>query len=683
MRIMNIFNTKREELTEEVVGIPVSDPYRWLEDEKDSEVKEWVEAQNIYAEKNLRGTSFDLFQDDLASTFSETVFTVPVPGQGRHFYQERKSGEQQFVLYMKKGIDGDPVCVVNPNELDSSGSTTLSCWAKSRSSVYVTYEFSAKGTEMGTVYIKNVDTGEVFPDRLERCSHASIAWLPDDSGFFYDRHPHFGEVPANEERLHQKVYFHTLGTKQERDTLVFGEGRPKDDMISLKISPSGEHLAILVSHEWSQNDIYIYHIAKKTISPFIVGMEAKFSLAFSERKAFLLTNYKADKYRVLSAPMETWADTPIDEWAEFIPEGIHTLDSISVSKSKLLAHYLVNVCSEVHVYDHDGNREKPLPLPAFSAIHSIQARYYDEEFFYGIKSFTIPFAVYRYDPDIKDYGEYRTSPNPIRPDDYEVSQEWCISKDGTRIPLFVFHKKGIEKNSKNSVVLYGYGAHGSSLRPLFWKSFLPWVTRGGIFAVANIRGGGEFGKSWQETGSGLNKQNSFDDFIAAAEHLVAQKYTDAQHLGIYGGSMGGALVSAVSVQHPDLIKAVCAEVGITDIVRFPLFGMAVRWTGELGDPRNEKGLRAILKWSPYHNVKEGTEYPAYLFVTGENDARVNPLHSRKMTAMLQWAGKDNEVFLFTEKDAGHHAGKPTAKIVEGGARVLSFFAKELGLKVQS
>lgn len=678
---MNTFYTKRDELTENIMGTPVSDPYRWLEDEENPEVKEWIAVQNMYTERNLQGVSFKIFQEELSLAFSETVFSVPVPGQGRHFYQERNSGDQQFSLYLKKEMDGEPICVVNPNELNSDGTTTISHWAKSRLAVYVAYELSVKGTEMGTVYIKNIDTGEILPDQLERCSHTSIAWLPDDSGFFYERHPYLGEVPANEEHLHPKVYFHALGTKQERDALVFGEGRPKDDMISLKISPNGNHLAVQVAQKWTQNDIYVYDIVKKTISPLIVGKVAKFSLYFSERKAFLLTNYKADRYRVLSAPIETWADTPIDGWTEFIPEGLHTLDSIAVSKSKLLAHYLANVCSEVRVYDHVGKMEKPLPLPSFSAIHSIQARYYDEEFFYGVKSFTIPFAVYRYNPDTKNYEEYRTSPNPIRPEDYEVSQEWCMSKDGTRIPLFVFYKKGIEKNSKNPLVLYGYGAHGSSLRPSFWKSFVPWVTHGGVFAVANIRGGGEFGKSWQEAGSGVNKQNCLDDFIATAEHLVSQKYTDAQRLGIYGGSMGGTLVSAVSVQRPDLFKAVCVEVGITDIVRFPLFGMAVRWVGELGDPQDEKGLRAILKWSPYHNVKEGTEYPAHLFITGENDTRVNPLHSRKMTAMLQSVNKENDIFIFTEKEAGHGAGKPIKKIVEGAAYILSFFAKELGLKV--
>lgn len=678
---MNTFYTKRDELTERVTNILVADPYRWLEDEKNPEVKKWVKAQNMYAEKNLRGDFFNIFQGELSSTFSETIFSVPVPGQGRYFYQERNPGEQQFVLYMKKGIEGEPICVVNPNELNRDGTTTISHWAKSRSAVYVAYELSVKGTEMGTVYIKNINTGEILPDQLERCRHTSIAWLPDNSGFFYERHPYPGDVPVNEEHLHPKVYFHTLRTKQESDELVFGEGRPKDDMISLKISPNGEHLVIQASREWTQNEIYVYHTVKKTISPLIEGIVAKFSIHFSERKAFLLTNYKADRYRVLSVPIEIWADMPMSEWAEFIPEGQHTLVSLAVSKNKLLAHYLVNACSEVHVYDYEGKMEGTLPLPAFSTIHSIQARYYDEEFFYGIKSFIIPFAVYRYNPDVKKCQEYRVTSSPLRPEDYEVSQEWCISKDGTRIHLFVFHKKGIKKNSKNPLVLYGYGAHGTSLRPSFWKSFVPWVTRDGIFAIANIRGGGEFGKSWQEAGSGINKQNSLDDFIAVAEHLILKKYTDTQHLGIFGGSMGGTLVSAVSVERPDLFKAVCVEAGITDIVRFPLFGMAVRWTGELGDPQDEKGLRIILKWSPYHNVKEGTDYPAHLFITGENDTRVNPLHSRKMTALIQWANKNNQVFLITEKDAGHGAGKPITKIVEGFSYILSFFAKELELKM--
>lgn len=679
---MNTFYTKREELVEDIMGIRVSDPYRWLEDEDSTEVKEWTDAQNEYAEENLRGDTFSIFHRELMANLPETFFLIPTIHNGRYFYRERKACEQQYTLFVKDGIDGEPILLLDPNMLGQDSMVTIANWEDSESGRYITYELSEKGTEIGTVYVKDVDTGEVLPERLERCSHSSIAWLPDDSGFFYMRHPYADDVPANEKRLHQKVYFHVLGTRQKDDVIIFGEGRPKDDMIyGLKVSPDGKHLVIHVAQIWSKNNIYAYDILKKTITTLVDGVSAKFSLYFSDTKVFLLTNYKADRYRVLSAPIETWAGTSLDEWVEIIAEDRHTLDSIAISKSKLLAHYLVNACSEVRVYNHEGKEKELLPLPPFSNMRSVQARFDEEEFFYVVVSFTAPFVVYRYNPVPRKYEVYRVAKNPLLPEDYEVSQEWCISNDGTRVPFFMVYKKGLVRDSKNPLVLWGYGAHGTSVRPSFREDFIPWIERGGIFAVANIRGGGEFGKLWQEAGSGLDKQNSFDDFIAVAEHLIAQKYTDTQHLGICGGSMGGVLVSAVSVQRPGLFKAVCAEVGITDIVRFPLFGIAVRWTGELGDPRDEKGLRVILKWSPYHNVKEGTEYPAYLFITGENDARVNPLHSRKMAAMLQWANKSNQVFLFTEKDAGHGGGKPTAKIVEGSARILSFFAKELGLKV--
>lgn len=676
---MKNFNTKRDEVGEVILNIPVSDPYRWLEDGEDPEVKTWVDSQNTYVEEELRGDFFNTFQKELTSSFLGTDFLVPVPGQGRFFYREKKQDEQQYVLYTKENSEREPVCIVNPNELSSDGAMILSSWTESVSSSYVAYELSEKGSEMGTIYIKNVNTGEVLAEHLERCRYSSIAWLPNDSGFYYTRHPYPGEVPQNEEHLHQKVYFHMLGTKQENDILVFGQGRPLDDMISLKLSPDGQQLVISVACGWIENEIYIYHTVNKTTSLFLGKMKAKFSLSFSREKVFLLTNYNADKKRVLSAPIELWNSTPVEEWAEFIPENEYVLDSISISKSKILAHYLVNVCSEVRVYGYDGVIESVLPLPSFSAIHSIHARYYNEDFFYGIRSFLIPFVIYKYNPDTKRIDEYKSSENPIRPEDYVVLQEWCVSKDGTNIPFFIVQKKDAKKNSKNPLILCGYGAHGTSLRPSFWKNFSPWLAHGGIFVVANIRGGGEFGKKWQEEGSGLTKQNSFDDFIAVAEHLVAQKYTNPQHLGISGGSMGGTLVTAVSVQRPDLFKAVCAEVGILDIVRFHLFGLAVRWTGELGDPRDETGLKAILSWSPYHNMKEGKEYPAYFFTTGENDTRVNPLHSRKMTALAQWVNKINKVFLRTEVDAGHGAGKSTEKIVESSAYKLSFFAKELGL----
>ena len=481
---MKNFETKRDEINEIVLDTPITDPYRWLEDGEDLEVKKWITAQNAYVEEEFRGDFFNIFKNELLLTSPKSDFLVPVPGQGRFFYREKKQNEQQYVLYVKEDIDMKPVCVINPNELSADGSVVLSSWTESVSSAFVAYELSEKGSEMGTVHIKNINTGEVLAERLERCRYSNIAWLPDDSGFYYTKHPYIGEVSPNEEHLHLKVYFHVLGTGQKSDILIFGQGRPLDDMISLKISPNGEHLVISVSREWTENEIYIYHTVNKTISLFLGGLKAKFSLSFSHEKVFILTNYKADRKRVLSASLEQWDSTPIEKWIELIPENEYVLESISVSKSKVLAHYLVNVCSEVRMFDHNGVMKDKLPLPSFSAVHSIHTQYYTEEYFYGVRSFIIPFVIYRYSPDTKRIVEYRFMENPLHSEDYIVAQEWCVSKDGTKIPLFVIRKKDIEKNSKNPLILSGYGAHGSSLRPSFWKNFSPWLVRGGVLVIA-------------------------------------------------------------------------------------------------------------------------------------------------------------------------------------------------------
>ena len=318
-------------------------------------------------------------------------------------------------------------------------------------------------------------------------------------------------------------------------------------------------------------------------------------------------------------------------------------------------------------------------MPKYSNLAGLSARREEEEFFYGVDSFIFPRIVYRYDPSSKSYSEFKKINNPINPDDYEVQQEWYISKDTTKVPMFIFHKKGIELNGNNPTILYGYGGFNSCETPSFMRNWVPWIQRGGIFAIANIRGGGEFGDAWHKAGIKEHKQNSFDDFIAGAEHLISRKYTNREHIGILGGSNGGLLVSAVGVQRPELFGAVCSRVPLTDMVRFPKFGIAIRWIHEYGNPEVKKELKNILTWSPYHNVKEGTRYPDFLFTTANKDTRVDPLHARKMAAMIQGANIDNKVLVFTEMDAGHGSGKPIIKIVESQALVRSFFAQKLGL----
>ena len=670
---------KKDNIVEEINGIKIPDPYRWLEEMENLEVQGWVSVHNKVVNDTLKNESFKDFSDELVRNFKVVNFSNPVPVQGRYFYIERQPDEDQAVLYMKKGLDGAPVKLFDPNGKRDGNTVTIDYWDESRTGKYVAYGISEGGDEMATLYVKDTDTNKDLADKIIHCRYSSVRWLPDDSGFFYTRNARPGTVPKNEEHLHVKVYFHKLGDNPDNDILVFGADRPKDDMIGISLSPDGRYLGIQVSRTWTENEIYIYDTQTRETKSVVANISAKFSIRFLSDKVLLDTNYKANNYRVLQSSYEQMC-RPVDEWEEFIPEREFLLETLRVTKSKILVGYLVNASSEVCVFDYSGKEVEKIPLPKYSSLAGISARRDEEEFFYEVDSFVFPKVLYRYDPESKAYGEYRKTDNPIDPEQYVVKQEWYKSKDGTKVPMFIFHKKGLELNSNNPTILYGYGGFASNQTPSFMRNWVPWIERGGVFAIANIRGGGEFGENWHKDGIGKHKQNSFDDFIAAGEYLIAQKYTDSDHLGILGGSNGGLLVSAVGVQRPELFKAVCSRVPLTDMVRFPKFGIAVRWVHEYGNPEIKEDLQDILKWSPYHNVKEGIEYPNFFFTTANKDTRVDPLHARKMAARLEDVAKQNQVLIFTEMEAGHGPGKPIIKIVEGQALIISFFAEMLNLK---
>ncbi len=682
MQKIDVPVSKKEEISEEIHGHNIADPYRWLENSDSKETKNWIAEQNSYLESFLKNDSFNVFSQDLIRNFKRTNFFVPsiILGRKKYFYVERQPNEDQFVIYVKNGLDGSPIKLVDPNGMNKDNTVSMDYWSNSDSGRYLAYGLSEGGTEMATIYVKEVDTQKSLPDKIENCRHTEICWLPDDSGFFYIRNPRPGTVPKNEETMHSKVYFHKLGDNASDDELIFGKNRPKDDMIEIEISPDGNYVSIDVGQSWTQRDVYVYQVKNKKLIPLIIGIDAKFYLYFSQEKVIILTNYQADNYRVLATFIQDMF-TPIEQWQELIPSEDFILENIALTKDKILASYLVNACSKVVIFDYNGNKKGEIPLPPYSSTAGICANTNEQEFFYGVTSFIVPKIIYRYDAEKDEYLEYKKTDNPINPDDYVVTQEWCKSKDGTKVPIFIFHRKGIVKNGTNPTILYGYGGFGNSETPAFPMNRIPWVSRNGVFAIANIRGGGEFGVQWHKSALKNNRQKCFDDFTAAAEHLISEKYTNNKQLGILGGSNGGLLVSAVAVQRPDLFSAVCSMVPLTDMVRFPKFGMAFRWTNEYGNPEIKEELDNIIKWSPYHNVKEGVEYSNFLFTTGIKDSRVDPLHARKMGAMLQSANKINQVFIFTEMDAGHGSGKPISKIVESQAMVLSFFAKYLGLKV--
>lgn len=676
--------TKKDNIVDELHGIQIPDSYRWLEDAENSEVKEWIFAHNKDVDSTLKNDPFEVISGELLKNSKVVNFSNPVPVQGRYFYTERQPDEDQAVLYMKNGLEGTPVTLFNPNGKRDGNTVTIDYWQESKTGKYIVYGISEGGDEMATLHIKNVDTYKELADMITHCRYSLIRWLPDDSGFFYTRNARPGTVPKNEEHLHVKVYLHKLGENPDNDELVFGADRPKDDMVGISLSPDGRYLGVGASQTWTEDQIYIYDTLTKETKPLVTNIPAKFSLRFLNDRVLIETNYKANNYRVLHSSYEDMYRL-VDEWQEYIPERAFLLENLSVTKSKILVEYLVNACSEVCVLNYDGKEIEKIPLPPYSSLAGISARREEDEFFFGVESFVFPKVLYRYDPITKVYGEYRRTDNPFDPEKYEVTQEWYTSKDGTKVPMFIFHKKGLELNGHNPTILYGYGGFATCETPSFMRNWVPWIERGGIFAIANIRGGGEFGEKWHKGGIGKNKQNSFDDFIAAGEYLIAQKYTSSDHLGILGGSNGGLLVSAVGVQRPELWKAVCSRVPLTDMVRFPQFGIAVRWVHEYGNPEVQEDLQNILTWSPYHNVKENIEYPSFFFTTANKDTRVDPLHARKMAARLEEVSdssmEQNRTLIFTEMEAGHGPGKPIAKVVESQALIISFFAKQLGLQL--
>lgn len=675
---MNQPQTRKEVVIDVLHGISIPDPYRWLEDGTRADVQAWTTEQNAYVNGLLRGDTQKTFAQELSTYFRIVTFTNPIPVAGRYFYTERQPDEDQSAVYYKQGLEGEPIVLINPNGQREGNTISVDYWLPSWDGKYLVYGVSQGGDEMATIRIRDVNKNEDLPETISHCRHAAVCWTPDNKGFFYTRNRPPAGVSVGEEHLHAKLYYHVLGTNPEQDVCVFGEGRPKDDMMELSMSRDGRYLAIQVTQNWTENDVYLYDTQNKTLRALITGLSAKFSLEFLPTDVLIHTNYKADRYRVLTVPLET-VFTSVDTWREFVPEGEHLLEQMRITKDRVLLGYLVNACYDLVSYDYRGNRLSDVSLPPFSSLSDISASPTEHEFFYGVESFIFPCIDYRYNPVTRTSEEYRVTSNPLQPSNYVVKQEWYTSKDGTRVPMFIFHKSSLKFDGPHPTILYAYGGFAANTTPAFMRGWVPWLERGGVFAVANIRGGAEFGEQWHLNGIKEKKQNGFDDFIAAAEYLMSQNYTDAAHLGILGGSNGGLLVSAVAVQRPELYGAVCSRVPLTDMVRFPQFGMAMRWVHEYGDPQIKEELENILKWSPYHNVKPGITYPPILFTTGTKDTRVDPLHARKMAALFQSVASSNPAFIYTEDEAGHGPGKPVVKQVELQSLILTFFAKHLPL----
>jgi prolyl oligopeptidase len=677
--------TRIENVVEKLHGVEVRDPYRWLENGEAAEVKAWTEAQNRYLRARLDAVPGRMWLEERLWRWQETgsLGSPVVRGQGRHtrlFYTRREGKQNQPVLYVRQGANGTDRVLVDVNLMAADGTLALDWWYPSEDGALVAFGISSSGDEDSTLRVRDVASGRDRADTIPRARACSLAWLPDGSGFYYTRYPAKGEVPAGEEQYHRSVYLHRLGTDPAADAKLFGDGLSLSSWPNLQLSPDGRWLGIEVAEGWSRSDLYLLDRRKDGPPvPVVTGKNAIFSLAeVLEHRIYVVSNEGAPRYQLFAIDPENPAR---EHWKLVIAEGEDTLESVTVAQGKLVAVYLRDASSRVAVFSDGGSYLREIALPSLGTVSALRGRHDQRDFYLSFTSFLTPTKVLRHEVATGKTRLWRELVSPVDTSHFTVEQVRYSSRDGTSVPMFLVHRKEWVRDGKNPTLLYGYGGFNVSLTPGFAAWVGPFLERGGVYAVPNLRGGGEYGEAWHRAGMLDKKQNVFDDFAAAAQYLIAEKITSADRLAISGRSNGGLLVAASVVQHPELWKAAVAGVPLTDMVRYHRLHIARLWIPEYGSPENPQELPWLFAYSPYHHVKDGVAYPATLVFSAESDTRVDPMHARKFAARLQAATSSQApILLRIEGKAGHGAGKPMAKIIAQYTDEFSFLFEQLGVQ---
>jgi len=679
-------HTEREDIVETHFGVEVADPYRWLENDvrEDPRVAEWVAAQNRVTDAHLATLpARDFFRSRLRALYDYERYSVPEKKGGRYFYARNDGLQNQSVLYVRDSLTGPARMLIDPNSWSEDGATALAEWVASDDGKKIVYAIQDGGTDWRTVRVLDVDSGQVLPDEVKWVKFSNLAWARDGSGFFYSRFPE----PKSEEQFqslneNQTIHFHRLGTAQSADTLVFAEPeRPRLNHVA-QVSDDGRWL-IVTSAEGTEEryDISLIDLTKPGSPPlrFVTGLENDWRYLGNLGETFYwATNRGAPRLRIV----RTDIGKPLAELEEVVAESEATLDGASIVGDRLIASYLVDAKTEVRTFALDGEPLGTVALPGIGTAVGFAGEPGDSETFFAFTSYNVPTTIFRYDSATGEASVFARPKVAFDPGAFAVEQRFYTSKDGTRIPIFLVHRKDRPLSTPAPTLLYGYGGFNVSLPPAFSATNLAWVEQGGVYAVANIRGGGEYGKAWHDGGRLASKQNVFDDFIAAGEYLVAEGITTKDRLAIYGRSNGGLLVGAVVNQRPDLFAAALPAVGVMDMLRFDRFTAGRYWVDDYGYPSKEEDFRTLLAYSPYHNIRPGTDYPAILVTTADTDDRVVPGHSFKYVAALQAADSGGRPRLIRiETRAGHGAGKPTEKIIEEYADMWAFIAHWTGMTV--
>ncbi|MDD1422033.1 prolyl oligopeptidase family serine peptidase [Dolichospermum sp. ST_sed1] len=666
-------------------GTAVADLYRALEDPDTEETKAWIEAQNQVTFSYLNEIpAREKIKQRLTKLWNYEKYGTPFKEGESYFYFKNDGLQNQSVLYTLPTLESEPRVLLDPNQLSEDGTVALSGISISENGQLLAYGLSSSGSDWQEWKVRDIATGEDLQDHLQWIKFSSASWTHDHQGFFYSRYDEPNEKTKLEDvNYYQKLYYHQLGTPQSADILIYHRPDEKEWGFGGSVTEDGKYLIISI---WlgtdSKNLVFYKDITNPNsqVIELINQFEADYSFIDNDDHLFYFrTDLNAPKGRIIA--IDTKKPTS-ENWQEIIPQTLEKLESVSILNNQFVADYLQDAHSQIKIFDLQGNFIREVELPGIGSAGGFAGKRHDTETFYNFTSFTTPVSIYRYNMKTGESEIFRQPKVDFNADEYETKQVFYASKDGTNVPIFITHKKGIKLDGNNPTYLYGYGGFNISLTPSFSVSLLIWLEMGGVYAVPNLRGGGEYGEEWHQAGMKLQKQNVFDDFISAAEWLITNNYTKPAKLAIGGGSNGGLLVGACMIQRPDLFGAALPAVGVMDMLRFHKFTIGWAWVAEYGSSENAAEFATLYAYSPLHNLKPGTAYPATLITTADHDDRVVPAHSFKFAAALQAAHSGNApVLIRIETKAGHGAGKPTAKIIEEAADKWGFLVRVLDVQV--
>lgn len=660
--------TEARPVTETLNGVTVTDPYRWLEDQNSPETRAWIDKENAYTDAMLRSLpDRDKFASRIDQLLNVDQMSTPFVRGGRYFFTKRNVGQDQFAIYMRESATGPDILLIDPAPMDPKHTTNVGLLDVTTDGKSMAYYVRHGGADEVEVHFFDVDGRKDTGSNLATARYFGVSLTPDGRTAYFTRY--LGKE--------QYVYRRAVAGGDEEN--LFGKGYGADKIVGSGISDDGHYLQIEVSYGSAAKKTENYIKDLRTDGPIqtvVNDLDARFSVDFAGDTLVILTNWNAPNQRVLIAPA---SDPARANWKEIVPENKQAaLESTSLAGGKLFATYLQNVKPRVVQYDLNGKQEREIHFDTIGSLSGVSGTWSSPVAFYRFASFAQPSTLYAFDVATGKTDVFFRTNAPVDSTKFTVEQVSYTSKDGTKIPMFLFYKKGLQKNGKNPTYLTGYGGFNLSQLPTFSATAVAWAENGGLWALPNLRGGGEFGEAWHEAGMLANKQNVFDDFAAAAQYLIKNKYTSAQHLGISGGSNGGLLVTALTTQHPDLVKAVVVSYPLVDMLRYHKFLVGPFWVPEYGSADNPEQFKVIYAYSPYQHVVKGTKYPAMLFITGDADTRVAPLHARKMTALMQAStASSNPVMLRYHVSGGHSGGDPLNVQVRNAAETLAFLMWQL------